>query len=94
MERDNDLLITTFNSKMFRQQLEDSISLGRPLLIEDVDEELDPSLDNILEKNYLKIGLTLRVHILYFSLYSNKIISNRLKSVIVKWLVYIKTNKK
>ena len=63
MERDNDLLITTFNSKMFRQQLEDSISLGRPLLIEDVDEELDPILDNILEKNYLKIGLSLRVRI-------------------------------
>jgi dynein heavy chain len=61
MERDNDLLITTFNSKMFRQQLEDSISLGRPLLIEDIDEELDPILDNILEKNYIKIGLTLRV---------------------------------
>jgi dynein heavy chain len=63
LERDNDLLITMLNSKMFRQQLEDSISLGRPLLIEDVDEELDPILDNILEKNYLKIGLSLRVRI-------------------------------
>ncbi len=61
MERENDLLITTLNSKFFRQQLEDSISLGRPLLIEDVDEELDPILDNILEKNYLKLGLNLRV---------------------------------
>ncbi len=64
LERENDLLITTLNSKLFRQQLEDSISLGRPLLIEDVDEELDPILDNILEKNYLKIGLTLRVSII------------------------------
>ncbi|CAF1577080.1 unnamed protein product [Rotaria sp. Silwood1] len=63
MERDNDILITTFNSKMFRQQLEDSISLGRPLLIEDVDEELDPILDHILEKNYFKIGLSLRVKV-------------------------------
>ncbi|CAF4008631.1 unnamed protein product [Rotaria magnacalcarata] len=63
MERDNDILITTLNSKIFRQQLEDSISLGRPLLIEDVDEELDPMLDNILEKNYFKIGLTYRVKV-------------------------------
>lgn len=61
MERENELLITTLNSKVFRQQLEDSISLGRPLLIEDADEELDPTLDNILEKNYLKLGLSLRV---------------------------------
>lgn len=61
MERENDLLITTLNSKMFRQQFEDSISLGRPLLIEDVDEELDPILDHVLEKNYLKMGSALRV---------------------------------
>jgi dynein heavy chain len=67
MERENDILITTLNSKLFRQQLEDSISLGRSLLIEDVDEELDPILDNILEKNYFKIGLTLRVGILYIN---------------------------
>jgi dynein heavy chain len=65
MERENDLLITTLNSKLFRQQLEDSISLGRPLLIEDVDEELDPILDHILEKNYLKLGLSLRVRFSY-----------------------------
>lgn len=63
MERENDLLVTTLNSKMFRQQLEDSTSLGRPLLIEDVEEELDPTLDHILEKNYLKIGLSLRVRL-------------------------------
>jgi dynein heavy chain len=52
MEHENDLLITTLNSKLFRQQLEDSISLARSLLIEDVDEELDPILDNILERVY------------------------------------------
>ena len=68
MERENDLLTTTLNSKLFRQQLEDCVSLGRPLLIEDVEEELDPILDHILEKNYVKLGSTPRVRILFFVL--------------------------
>ncbi|RVE46462.1 hypothetical protein evm_008872 [Chilo suppressalis] len=61
MERYNDLIVTTLNHKYFRNHIEDCVSLGRPLLIEDVAEELDPALDNILERNYIKIGSSFKV---------------------------------
>ncbi|XP_047526251.1 dynein axonemal heavy chain 8 [Pieris napi] len=61
MEKFNDLIVTTLNHKYFRNHIEDCVSLARPLLIEDVAEELDPALDNILEKNYIKIGSSYKV---------------------------------
>uniref|UniRef100_A0ABM0ME01 Dynein heavy chain 5, axonemal-like n=1 Tax=Saccoglossus kowalevskii TaxID=10224 RepID=A0ABM0ME01_SACKO len=59
-EAKNELQITNLNHKYFRNHLEDSLSLGRPLILEDIEEELDPALDNVLEKNYIKTGRTLK----------------------------------
>ena len=60
-ERFNELQITTLNHKFFRQHLEDSLNMGRPLLIEDIGEELDPVLDNVLEKNFIRQGSRLKI---------------------------------
>lgn len=62
-EKDNNLIVSSLTHKYFRNHLEDAIQQGRPLLIEDVDEELDPCMDNVLEKNYIVVGNSLNVKV-------------------------------
>ena len=41
----------TFNDSDFLKQLELAIKYGFPFLFQDVDEYIDPVIDNVLEKN-------------------------------------------
>ncbi|XP_060580911.1 dynein axonemal heavy chain 10-like isoform X1 [Ruditapes philippinarum] len=50
-EEANNLKVCTFNDPDFLKQLELAIKYGFPFLFKDVDEYIDPVIDNVLEKN-------------------------------------------
>lgn len=54
--------VTTLNHKYFRTHIEDCLGLGKPLLIENIEQELDPCLDNVLSKNLVKSGTMFKVN--------------------------------
>uniref|UniRef100_A0A8C4WLB8 Dynein axonemal heavy chain 10 n=1 Tax=Gopherus evgoodei TaxID=1825980 RepID=A0A8C4WLB8_9SAUR len=50
-EEKNNLRMASFNDPDFLKQLEMAIKYGSPFLFHDVDEYIDPVIDNVLEKN-------------------------------------------
>uniref|UniRef100_A0A7N8Y270 Dynein axonemal heavy chain 10 n=1 Tax=Mastacembelus armatus TaxID=205130 RepID=A0A7N8Y270_9TELE len=50
-EENNNLKISSFNDPDFLKQLEMAIKYGFPFLFQDVDEYIDPVIDNVLAKN-------------------------------------------
>ncbi|XP_071995855.1 dynein axonemal heavy chain 8 isoform X2 [Engystomops pustulosus] len=62
-EQRNDLQVTSLHHTSFLAQLEECLTLGRPLLIEDIGEDLHPCLDNVLDKTFLKSGAPLKVRV-------------------------------
>ena len=56
MEGQNDLAVTRINDINLLRSLEQSIRMGRPLLIEDIGENLDPALESTLQKATFKQG--------------------------------------
>eukprot|EP00742_Colponemidia_sp_Colp-10_P004363 GILJ01004656.1.p1 GENE.GILJ01004656.1~~GILJ01004656.1.p1 ORF type:complete len:2862 (-),score=582.32 GILJ01004656.1:82-7611(-) len=50
------LVVKTFNDSDFLKYLELAIQYGKPFLFESVDEELDPVIDPVLEKNIIQTG--------------------------------------
>ena len=67
MERDNQLFILKPLSSDFARILELCISFGKPLLLENIGEELDPSLDTMLLKQTFKMGFFTFLFYKFFS---------------------------
>jgi dynein heavy chain, axonemal len=54
MEKDNKLLMIKLTDSDYMRTLENCVTFGNPLLLENVDEELDPSLEPLLLKQTFK----------------------------------------
>ncbi|CAF5221768.1 unnamed protein product, partial [Rotaria magnacalcarata] len=54
MERDNRLAVVKLQDPNYARTLENAIQFGTPVLLENINEELDPILDNVLLKATFK----------------------------------------
>ena len=63
MEKENGLRIAKLTQSDYVRTLENCIQFGTPVLIENVGEELDPSLEPLLLKQTFKQGLIHRTQI-------------------------------
>lgn len=53
---EKEIKVVSFNDDTFARTVEMCIKFGKPVLIENIDEELDPLIDPLLEKNYIIKG--------------------------------------
>ena len=60
-EEAHGLRVTQLGERRFRAQLEDAMSFGQPLLLENVEEVLDPVLDPVLDKAVQRSGRGLKL---------------------------------
>jgi len=50
MEKDNNIALMKFGQNNFLRELSGSVRNGRPVLVEDIEEYIDPAIDPILLK--------------------------------------------
>lgn len=60
-EKDNNLSVIKLSDKDYMRTLENCIQFGTPLLLENVGEELDPSLEPLLLKQVFKQGAVVKL---------------------------------
>ena len=60
-EEGHSLRVTSLGDKNFRAVLEDCLSNGKSMLVENIEEDLDPVLDPVLEKRYIRKGRTVTI---------------------------------
>jgi len=63
MEKERKLSIIKFSDANYLKILENSIRIGYPVLLENVQEELDPAIEPLLQKQIFKKGNTLNIKI-------------------------------
>ncbi|KAJ3127539.1 Dynein heavy chain 7, axonemal [Nowakowskiella sp. JEL0407] len=63
MEKDNNLQVIKLTDSDYIRNLENAITFGAPVLIENVKEELDPVLDTVLQKQTFKSGGVLSIRL-------------------------------
>ena len=54
MEKDSNLLILKFGINNFLREISGAVRNGRPCLVEDIEEYIDPAIDPILLKQAFK----------------------------------------
>ena len=56
MEKENGLKVVTLKQSDYLRTLENAIAFRQPVLMQEVMEELDPSLEPIMSKAVIKVG--------------------------------------